>query len=242
MKKIYKIVLIFSLVLLPFLTFAQYGPGVLCPDGSLMDDTLCGTAPGSLASILFKIKVLLNSIIPILIGIGLVYFIWGVVRYVIADGEEAKDKGKDTMLYGVIGFAVIAGIWGLVNIVVETFNLDTAAPDLAPLVVGGEATCTISSTSKLQDVLCYARSIINDSVIPFIFAVATVFFIWGAIKFFILNADEEAQRDQGRQFMIWGIVALAVMLSVWGLVGILTSTFGIDGSVLPKVCPGGVGC
>ncbi len=189
-----------------------------------------------------QLQQILNSVIPLLIALGLVYFIWGVVRYVIADGEEAKEKGKDIMLYGVIGFAVIAGLWGLVNILVQTFDLNTAAPTLAPLVVGGEATCTITSSSKLQDVLCYVRSIINDSVIPFMFAVATVFFIWGAVKFFILNADEEAQRDQGRQFMIWGIVAIAVMLSVWGLVGILTSTFGIDGSVLPKVCPGGVGC
>ena len=40
--------------------------------------------------------------------------------------------------------------------------------------------------------------------------------------------------------MIWGIVALAVMLSVWGLVGILGSTFGLGtGSVLPQVVPPG---
>lgn len=37
--------------------------------------------------------------------------------------------------------------------------------------------------------------------------------------------------------MIWGIIALAVMLSVWGLVGILGSTFNIGTSVLPQVTP-----
>jgi hypothetical protein len=64
-------------------------------------------------------------------------------------------------------------------------------------------------------------------------------FIWGVIKFFIINADEEAKREQGKQFMIWGIIALAVMLSVWGLVGILSNTFGLSGSVLPQVTPPG---
>src|SRR3989338_4371111 len=98
-----------------------------------------------------SLQQILNSFIPLLITLGLVYFIWGVIRYVIADGEEAKDKGKDTMLYGVIGFAVIAGLWGLVNIVVQTFNLNTAAPELAPLVIRGQASCTIASNSKLQD-------------------------------------------------------------------------------------------
>jgi hypothetical protein len=224
MKKSYKF--------LALISFASLVPLLV----SAFDPSQCAGLTG-IGKFICQLQEILNSFIPLLIALGLVYFIWGVVRYVIADGEEAKDKGKDTMLYGVIGFAVIAGIWGLVNIVVETFDLDTAAPDLAPLVVGGQGTCTISSTSKLQDVLCYVTRLINDSVIPFIFAVATVFFVWGAIKFFILNADEEAQRDQGRQFMIWGVVALAVMLSVWGLVGILTSTFGVDGSVLPQVKP-----
>jgi hypothetical protein len=74
-------------------------------------------------------------------------------------------------------------------------------------------------------------------VIPFIFAIATAFFAWGAVKFFILDADEEAQREQGKQFMIWGIVSIAVMLSVWGLVKVVTITFGVSGTVLPQVRP-----
>ena len=173
----------------------------------------------------------------------MVYFVWGVIHYVIADGEEAKEKGKDTMLYGIIGFAVITSLWGLVTLLTTTLNLDNAVPVLDDLAIQpGEGSCTLGNNSTLKDVLCFATRLINDSVIPFIFAVATALFVWGAVKFFIINADEEAQRDQGRQFMIWGIVALAVMLSIWGLVGILTSTFGVpDGSVLPKVCPG-AGC
>lgn len=199
-----------------------------CNTGSPLGDLMC------------KIQQLLNSLIPILIALGVIYFIWGVVRYVIADSEEAKQKGKDTMIYGIIGFAVIVGLWGLVNILVETFNLKASAPQLnvAPLGIEKGSSCSIDDNSKLQDVLCYITKIINGSVIPLIFAVATVFFVWGAVKFFLINAGEEAQREQGRQFMIWGIIALAVMLSVWGLVAMLGSTFGIkNSSVLPQVQP-----
>jgi hypothetical protein len=63
-------------------------------------------------------------------------------------------------------------------------------------------------------------------------------FVWGVVKFFFINADEEAKRAQGKQYMIWGIIALAVMLSIWGLVSILGATFGIKtNSVLPQVTP-----
>lgn len=236
MKKYFLSFVIILTLLTPVFVFAQDQDIFATAQAGV---ELCMNVKG-VANLLCKLHGILNSIIPLLVSIGVVYFVWGVVRYMIADGEEAKQKGKDTVIYGIIGLAVIVSLWGIVNLVTETFNLDSAAPQLGNLdikVSGGEEQCTINKNSSLKGVLCYFTQLINDSVIPFMFAVATVFFIWGAIKFFILEADEEAKRDQGKQFMIWGVVALAVMLSVWGLVALITSTFGVDGRVLPQVNP-----
>jgi hypothetical protein len=60
-------------------------------------------------------------------------------------------------------------------------------------------------------------------------------FIWGVIKF-VINPSEEVKREQGRQFMLWGVIALTVMVCVWGLVAILANTFGIN-YVFPQVSP-----
>ncbi|MFA6353909.1 MAG: pilin [Candidatus Paceibacterota bacterium] len=194
-------------------------------------------AVSGVGKLICQFKQILNSIIPLLVALGVVYFIWGIVQYVIADGEEAKKKGKDRMIYGIIGFAVIVGLWGLVNIIVQTFGLGSAVPpELSALTGTGGSTCS-SPGPKFQDVLCYITTIINNSIIPLIFALATVMFVWGVVNFFVLNADEEKKRAQGKQFMIWGIIALAVMLSVWGLVGILGSTFNIRSTILPQVTP-----
>jgi hypothetical protein len=150
------------------------------------------------------------------------------------------------MIYGIIGLAVIVGLWGLVNIVVSTFGIGgVQAPSLTTLtpsqVTTNSGSCpTLGSSSKFQDYLNYFTTcIINNSVIPLLFAVAVIMFIWGVFQFFILNAEDEKKRTEGKQFMIWGIVALAVMLSVWGLVGILGNTFGLGDSikVLPQVHP-----
>ena len=242
MQKITKIISIISLIVLfPAVSFAAgfVGP---CPGGTYNNGTSCvsGISGTGIAGFITQIQQILNSILPVLVALGVVYFVFGVVQYVIADGEEAKKKGKDRIIYGIIGFAIIVGLWGLVNIVVNTFGLNgTAAPTVESLgVTGTSATCSLAGNPKFQDLLCYITKIINDSVIPLIFAVATVMFVWGVVQFFIINADEEKKRAQGKQFMIWGIVALAVMLSVWGLVGILSTTFGIKGgSVLPQVTP-----
>jgi len=87
---------------------------------------------------------------------------------------------------------------------------------------------------KFQDLLLYVVCIINRAVVPFIFALAIAMFLWGVVQF-VINNDEEAKKAKGKQFMIWGIIALTVMVSVWSLVAILGNTFGINTFFLPQL-------
>ena len=191
-----------------------------------------------IAKMICQVQQILNSIVPVLVALGVVYFVWGVVQYVIADGEEAKKTGKNRMIYGLIGFAVIIGMWGFVNIIVSTFGLGGAKAPTG-ININGSVSSACTMGTNFQGFLGYITCIINSAIIPLIFTIAVVSFIWGVVQFFIINADEEGKREQGKQFMIWGVIALAVMLSVWGLVGVLGSTFNVSTSVLPKVTPPG---
>jgi hypothetical protein len=98
--------------------------------------------------------------------------------------------------------------------------------------------CQFASISnpKFQDLLSYGTCIIGTAVIPLIFALAIVVFLWGVVQF-VMNSDEEAKKAKGKEFMMWGIIALAVMVSVWGLVSILGNTFGINAHFIPQVKP-----
>ncbi len=202
----------------------------------------CDATGGGLTGTICTISNLFGAILPVLIAFGVLYFTWGIIQYVVAGGEEAKKKGKDSIVYGIIGLAVIVGVWGLVNIVTTTFGLNNVTAPAVTQVTGTIASCTaVTSSSTLKDYLCFIVYLIDGSVIPLIFALAAGMFVWGVLRFFIINADEEAKRAQGKQFMIWGIIALAVMLSFWGLVGILGGTFNLFklSNGLPHVCPPG---
>ena len=48
---------------------------------------------------------------------------------------EAKKAGKNRMIYGIIGLAVIVAMWGLVNILLDTFNIDTTDQTDFPTVI-----------------------------------------------------------------------------------------------------------
>jgi len=69
---------------------------------------------------------------------------------------------------------------------------------------------------------------INTVVVPVIFALAFLVFIYGIVKyFFINNGGDEGKIAEGRQFAMWGILGMVLLFSVWGFVNLLLSTLGI---------------
>ncbi|HAS80463.1 MAG: hypothetical protein UR25_C0001G0066 [Candidatus Nomurabacteria bacterium GW2011_GWE1_32_28] len=93
------------------------------------------SAQTTIQSMVATIGSILNTAIPVLIILGVLYFVYGVVMFVIASDEEAKTKGRNSMIYGIIGLVVIVAMWGLVGIVQRTFGIDSSyAPnvDLVP--------------------------------------------------------------------------------------------------------------
>jgi amino acid transporter len=53
------------------------------------------------------------------------------------------------------------------------------------------------------------------------------FFVFGVVKY-IKNADDSAEREKGRQFMLWAIICFTVLVSIWAIVTwLLSDTLGI---------------
>ncbi len=63
-------------------------------------------------------------------------------------------------------------------------------------------------------------------LLPITVAAALLFFFYGLAKFVLAAGDDDA-REEGKKVMIWGVVALFVMVSVWGLVEFLGSILNI---------------
>jgi Type IV secretion system pilin len=63
------------------------------------------------------------GVIPLLYALAVVYIFIGIVRYFfIEGGAEGQEKGKKTVIYGLIGIVVIFAVWGIVNIMLNTLN------------------------------------------------------------------------------------------------------------------------
>lgn len=99
---------ILSIVLIPAVTLAQGGPNL-----------------GYVNNAVGSIGALVSQLIPVVIAIGLLFFIWGLVQFILASGDEAaKDVGKRRMIWGVIALFVIVSVWGIVGLLGELSGVE----------------------------------------------------------------------------------------------------------------------
>jgi hypothetical protein len=104
-------------------------------------------------------------------------------------------------------FTLILGLCGAVFL---PFSVFAAGPNLFGVVV------------TVGNLLLIAVQVIGS--------LALLYFLWGLANY-VLNAGDEKKKEEGRNIMLWGTIALFVMVSVWGLVRALQETFDIDSDV-----------
>jgi len=84
-------------------------------------------ATKTLADLITIIIGYMNQILGLMMGLATVFFVWYVIQYYIRPNENRKDAGLYVM-YSLIGFFVLLTFWGLVNILQNTFGLQSQTP------------------------------------------------------------------------------------------------------------------
>ena len=92
---------------------------------------------------------------------------------------------------------------------------------------------SFAAINNVADVGSFIINTINGVIVPVLFAVAFIVFLWGAFTTFILGASEGAKKEEGKNLTLYGLIGFFVMISIWGLVNILTNTAGLGNNSGP---------
>ena len=96
---------------------------------------------------------------------------------------------------------------------------------------------SLAAVNNLSDAGSFIINIINNVLVPVLFAVAFIVFLWGAFNTFILGHASEEVQEKGKSLMLWGLIGFFVMVSIWGLVNILTGTVSFGNNATPTTVP-----
>lgn len=69
--------------------------------------------------------------------------------------------------------------------------------------------------------------VIITPILGLLFALALFYFIWG-LFLFIAKADVPEERAKGTRHMIWSLIGFFIMVSVIGILSVVTGTFGVS--------------
>lgn len=71
-------------------------------------------------------SMIINPLIKLLFALAVVYFLYGVLEFMMnQDNEEKKTAGKRHMLWGIIGITIMMGVWTILSILVNTMNIQS---------------------------------------------------------------------------------------------------------------------
>ncbi|MEX2010197.1 MAG: hypothetical protein WD874_00100 [Parcubacteria group bacterium] len=97
----------------------------------------------------------------------------------------------------------------------------------------------LASAQSLGNLETLLRSVgrLVDIALPVIVALGLIGFFWGLVKFIFAQGNEESKAD-AKKIMLWGLIALFVMVSVWGLVRFIGDALHIQQGktiIVPRV-------
>jgi hypothetical protein len=90
-----------------------------------------------------------------------------------------------------------------------------------PVVVSAQTITDVNS-------LTYKLTNIGNVILELLIAFAVIWIVFNVIRFIMVGSADPEGRAAVRASILWGIVGLAVIVSIWGLVRILTNTFRVD--------------
>jgi len=85
--------------------------------------------------------------------------------------------------------------------------------------------------------IAYIGTLIIDTInlvlVPLLFAIAFITFLYGVAKTYIFSYGDEEAVKQGHKLILWGLIGFVVMVSLWGFVNVVGETFGLYGEPVP---------
>lgn len=177
---------------------------------------------------------ILFVLLPFALSLAVLFFLWGLAKFVYRAGDEREhENGRRIMVWGVIAIFVLVSIFGIMEVILQTFGLDVDGP-------GSLGVVGIPTVSQIVDPALRGGSF-REMVMNDVYPLAQLFtetlvlgawliFFYGIARFvWALSSGDEEGISTGKKLLVWGTIILTVAMSAWGFVWLLASVFGFVG-------------
>ncbi|MFT5037139.1 MAG: succinate dehydrogenase/fumarate reductase cytochrome b subunit [Candidatus Azotimanducaceae bacterium] len=94
---------------------------------------------------------------------------------------------------------------------------------------------SMSSKPSIQELLTLIIEGINKALLPTLFSVALLMFVFNVVRYFIIDINNVQGKEAARRYALYSIMGFVIILSMWGIVNLLVNAFDLGQSQAP--CP-----
>lgn len=82
---------------------------------------------------------------------------------------------------------------------------------------------------SIQEFIVRLTLFISNTLLPFLFGLALLFFLYNAFRLFILKSSDTVAQESAKRFALYSIAAFVFLVSIWGIVNLFVNGLGLSG-------------
>ena len=91
----------------------------------------------------------------------------------------------------------------------------------------------ILSGASFRDIVLGIGKFLTGTIVPIVVALGVVYFLWNLVHY-VINMDNEKEREQFKKYTINSVIGIFVMLSLWGIITIFTGIVFNSRPIIPQ--------
>ncbi len=176
------------------------------------------------------VQFIITSAFPILVSLAGVIFMYQVIRFILEQSIEKRAQLRQSITVNLIILFIMISMWGIIALVSNTFGL-VAGTDIGfAASYGGSAG---GGANTLRGFVYTITNFMSKTTLPAMVALAALWFMYNLV-IYLYKSDSEAERIKARNYILWSLGALIIMLSVISILNIATQTTFGSSAFIPQ--------
>lgn len=198
----------------------------------VMFPTYAFAAGGYFDQIVSFVGKFITALFPILVAFAGVVFMFQVIRFITTTKEDTRTGLRTSIGVNLIVLFVLLGFWGIIAMLSNMLGL-TLGTDIA---VTGKAS-TACTLENIRGIFMCISGFISKKIIPLFVSIAAALFMFNIIRY-MYSTESETERTKLRGYVLWSLLALGIMLTIFAILNIGTQTFFGSSSFIPQFSTG----
>lgn len=186
-------------------------------------------AANAIVSFVAFLERILSMLFPIMVAAAILAVGWNLVRYLSSKTLTDQNIYKAGILNSVLGLFIIFITVGLIHVLARSVGVNVGAT----AGIADDSGLGMGKPGSFRYIALTAAKFLSARVVPIMIACAILFF-FGNIVISMTKSNVEEERTKLNQYLKWGILALFLILTLFGVVGLFTGSFFGIGAIIPQ--------